>query len=297
MLFGLLIHCLSTTDGARHLLRLISHNRQELSKVMWERVPYPVRTSLAAAHLLRRMASEYENVDPMTADDMRANADYFEEKAIEVQNVAEGDDQVSPPRQRLPVVFSPPPASPSISRCLMQLQKARSILERLQGSSALPRPSSTRSQSLALPPLQVRPACTSRAAHFRTCLRSLSARVPLAPMSCGPPPCCGSQAVALMSLDCDLPLWRGMALIDLAIESQSRKFLETCCPEVIKIRLYGDMKAVSLDSWEGTLRIILGILTFGLLPAFVSNFVEWTLPPTCESVRRKTQRRTIPEGA
>lgn len=99
-----------------------------------------------------------------------------------------------------------------------------------------------------------------------------------------------------MSLDCELPLWRGMALIDLAIESQSRKFLETCCPEVIKIRLYGDMKAVSLDSWEGTLRIILGILTFGLLPAFMPTFVEWTLPPKCESMRRKTQRRNIPEG-
>jgi len=76
------------------------------------------------------MASEYENIDPMTADDMRANADYFEEQAVEVQNVAEGEDQVSFPHHRLPVLFSAPPASPSISRYLMQLQKARSILER-----------------------------------------------------------------------------------------------------------------------------------------------------------------------
>lgn len=27
---------------------------------MWERVPYPVRTSLAAAYLLRQMADAYE---------------------------------------------------------------------------------------------------------------------------------------------------------------------------------------------------------------------------------------------
>jgi hypothetical protein len=110
----------------------VLHNRKEMSKVMWERVYYPVRTSLAAAYLLRQMAEAYENIDPMTADDMRANADFFEEQAVEVQNQAEGED----------------------------------------------------------------------------------------------------QAVALMSLDCDLPLWRGMGLIDLAIASQSRRFLETCCPEV-----------------------------------------------------------------
>lgn len=61
---------------------------------MWRQVPYPVRTALAAAHLLRQMANKYENIDPMTADDMRTNADYFEEESIVVQNEAEDDDQV-----------------------------------------------------------------------------------------------------------------------------------------------------------------------------------------------------------
>ena len=56
------------------------------------------------------------------------------------------------------------------------------------------------------------------------------------------------------------------------------------------------MKAVSLDSWAGTLKIILGILSVGLLPALFPNFIEWSLPPLCESVRRKTQRRSIPAG-
>ena len=85
--------------------------------------------------------------------------------------------------------------------------------------------------------------------------------------------------LALASLDCELPLWRGMALIDLAVESKSLRFLEECCPEVIKIRLYGDLKATSLDSWIGTLKIILGILSLGLLPAFLPSYMEWTKPP------------------
>jgi len=40
------------------------------------------------------------------------------------------------------------------------------------------------------------------------------------------------RAISHMSLDSYLPLWNGKALIDLAKESQSRSFLETCCPEV-----------------------------------------------------------------
>lgn len=90
--------------------------------------------------------------------------------------------------------------------------------------------------------------------------------------------------LALASLDCELPLWRGMALIDLAVESKSLRFLEECCPEVIKIRLYGDLKATSLDSWIGTLKIILGILSLGLLPAFLPSYMEWTKPPVRSSL-------------
>ena len=42
------------------------------------KVWYPVRTALGAACLLRRMADAYERVDPLTCDEMRKNADFFE---------------------------------------------------------------------------------------------------------------------------------------------------------------------------------------------------------------------------
>ena len=87
------------------------------------------------------MADEYENIDPMTADDMRTNADYFEEVSIAVQNAAEDDDQVclspSAPRWH-PVVH----ASDGAGRVKQQL----SIPYRVRMSSALAW------LSLALPP-------------------------------------------------------------------------------------------------------------------------------------------------
>jgi hypothetical protein len=43
----------------------VLENKHELSRVLWTRVPYPVRTSLTATMLLRRMADEYESIDPM----------------------------------------------------------------------------------------------------------------------------------------------------------------------------------------------------------------------------------------
>ena len=34
------------------------------------------------------------------------------------------------------------------------------------------------------------------------------------------------------------PLWRGLSVVDLAVQSQSYKFLETCCPQVLPTRTY-----------------------------------------------------------
>ena len=65
---------------------------------------------------------------------------------------------------------------------------------------------------------------------------------------------------------------------------------------MITIRLFGDLKATSMDSAEGTFKLILGILSFGLLPAFLPGFVEWSAPPTNSAMRRKTQRRSVPLG-
>ena len=33
------------------------------------------------------------------------------------------------------------------------------------------------------------------------------------------------------------PLWRGLSVVDLAVQSQSYKFLETCCPQVLPTRM------------------------------------------------------------
>ena len=41
----------------------VLQNRHELSRVLWGLVPYPVRASLTATMLLRRMADEYEDID------------------------------------------------------------------------------------------------------------------------------------------------------------------------------------------------------------------------------------------
>jgi hypothetical protein len=43
-------------------------------------------------------------------------------------------------------------------------------------------------------------------------------------------------------------------------------------------------------------KILLGIATFGLLPAFRPGYVHWSDPPTSESRRRSRQRRKRPEG-
>jgi hypothetical protein len=43
-------------------------------------------------------------------------------------------------------------------------------------------------------------------------------------------------------------------------------------------------------------KILLGIATFGLLPAFRPGYVHWSDPPISESMRRSRQRRWRPEG-
>jgi len=174
----------------------VLHNRKDLAKVMWDRVWFPVRTALGATCLLRKMADAYERVDPMTANSMRENADFFEEQAVLVQKEAARED----------------------------------------------------------------------------------------------------QNVALDSLDCEVPLWRGQAVVDLAVISESFSFLEECCKEAVENRLYGDLNASSLNTWKGTVKILAGILSLGLLPALIPGYLDWNPPPKGEALRRKTQRRSIPIG-
>jgi hypothetical protein len=47
---------------------------------------------------------------------------------------------------------------------------------------------------------------------------------------------------------------------------------------------------------NGMLRILLGIATLGLVPAFLPRFIHWEPPPKSEQMRGSRQRRVRPEG-
>jgi hypothetical protein len=102
--------------------------------------------------------------------------------------------------------------------------------------------------------------------------------------------------LALKTLDSHLQIWNGLTLLDLAVKGGSHKFVEECCSEAIDNRLFGDMSRYDMNTKMGVLALIAGIVSFGLLPAFVSKFISWDPPPICEKVRRLTQRRKRPPG-
>jgi hypothetical protein len=102
--------------------------------------------------------------------------------------------------------------------------------------------------------------------------------------------------LALQALDSNLELWNGLTLLDLAVQGGSHKFVEECCPDAIDNRLFGDLSRCDSDTKWGMLKLITGILSLGLLPAFFPKFLIWDPPPACESVRRRTQRRKRPLG-
>ena len=58
---------------------------------IWKHVPYPVRSALCAAWMLREMARSH-HADPLNRDQLRRNADDFENRAVAVQEQAEDDD-------------------------------------------------------------------------------------------------------------------------------------------------------------------------------------------------------------
>ena len=67
-------------------------NRREASELFFHKCPWPIRCGLTACCLLRNMRKRPE-VDPITAEVMAANADYFEELTIKIQMRALKDDQ------------------------------------------------------------------------------------------------------------------------------------------------------------------------------------------------------------
>jgi hypothetical protein len=51
-----------------------------------------------------------------------------------------------------------------------------------------------------------------------------------------------------------------------------------------------------MNTLNGMLRILLGIATLGLVPAFRPEFIHWEPPPKSEQMRGSRQRRVRPEG-
>jgi hypothetical protein len=51
-----------------------------------------------------------------------------------------------------------------------------------------------------------------------------------------------------------------------------------------------------MNTVSGLVKILLGVATLGLVPAFFPKFVCWMPPPVSEQMRRSKQRRVIPEG-
>ena len=107
-----------------------------------------------------------------------------------------------------------------------------------------------------------------------------------------------NEFVTLRGLNCELELWRGYSLLDLAVESGSKDFVEKTCRQAIESRLYGDLNPYTNGTYWGTLKILVAMIPiFWFLPAFdVFQWVEFTPPPTHQAWRRRTQRRLIPEG-
>ena len=177
-------------------LFLVVSNRRELAFEMYRQVRFPVRSALIAAALLRSLAKEYANQDPLVSRQMLQNADFFEGQAIEIQLEAVEDD----------------------------------------------------------------------------------------------------ESTALTSLDTPVNLYRGYTVLDLAIESRSLKFMESCCQEAIHKSLYGDLDAFHMKHPEGQLLIFLGIVTLGLLPMCSTGWFKWLPPPSAPSKRLSKQRRSVPKG-
>ena len=106
---------------------------------------------------------------------------------------------------------------------------------------------------------------------------------------------------ATMALDCQLRLYTGMTLLDLAVKGNCGKFIEECCEEAIGTRMYGDINPyVNSTAW-----ILFNAFPLcGLLAAFDgycrlkdrTDFIRFKIPPVDENIRGSTQRRVRPQG-
>jgi hypothetical protein len=126
--------------------------------------------------------------------------------------------------------------------------------------------------------------------------------------------------LARQAVDCEQYMFQGMSLLDVAVNAECNRFVQTkSCTEAIHFRLYGDLSPYDTNlSWLGAFSF------FALLALFSSTWIFWliavalsgfvffildlvpatyplprimfTLPPSSDGWRRRTQRRSIPQG-
>ena len=105
------------------------------------------------------------------------------------------------------------------------------------------------------------------------------------------------RILALQSVDCELTLFWGSRLLDIAVKSESHRFVETpSCMLAIQHRLYGDLDPFeNSESWAAYFYLFAAGMSLGILPAF-SDIVKFAPPPVSIGFRRSTQHRRIPKG-
>lgn len=101
-----------------------------------------------------------------------------------------------------------------------------------------------------------------------------------------------SRQEAAVALDCQLRLWTGMTLLDLAVKGECGRFVERCCDAALRTRLYGDV-----DPFNNSYSSILVNMMLGGLPCVIwDSFLRYQPPPIAEVKRGATQRRRRPLG-
>ena len=101
-----------------------------------------------------------------------------------------------------------------------------------------------------------------------------------------------NRQLATVTLDCQLRLWTGMTLLDLAVKADCGTFVEKCCQEAIDSRMHGD-----INPYQTSYPMIFLHILFCLgVPSAYFGWIKFDLPPVDAIVRGSTQRRITPSG-
>jgi hypothetical protein len=113
----------------------------------------------------------------------------------------------------------------------------------------------------------------------------------------------GDRQFATLALDCVVNcrfLWMDTTILDLAMQSNCRDFVQECCREAIDARMYGDIDPYQNSPWW----IFFNVFPLcGLWAAIGSRFpnlkrcaISFKIPPVDDVVRNSTHRRKTPLG-